>query len=145
MHDCVLLFVGHVPKAKEKALKRAKGIGVNLDVNNAWSELGAPAQELVFGPCPMRDNIYQCLPQVTLHGMDEGLTCKLNHGVLEATIEAAHEWKKYSATEVRINIRVLNIGMYISKTAINIVMLIAISEMYISMYISLFMSNVLLW
>jgi len=38
--------------------------------------------EWVFGPNPVEDNIYRCLPQVNLHGMDEGLTAKLNLGIL---------------------------------------------------------------
>jgi hypothetical protein len=40
----------------------------------------------VFGPDPALDNVYQNMPQVSLHGMDEGLTSKLNHGCLCAVI-----------------------------------------------------------
>ena len=41
----------------------------------------------IFGPCPIRDNLFQCCPQVTLHGMDEGVTMKLAKGILELVIE----------------------------------------------------------
>jgi hypothetical protein len=40
------------------------------------------AEDWVFGPDPIEDNIYRCLPQVNLHGMDEGLTMKLNLVIL---------------------------------------------------------------
>ena len=89
-----------LPKANEKATKQAKYIGVNLLKVNAWSDHDAPAEEKVFGPCLWRDNIYQCLPQVTLHGMDEGLTQKCNHGALEAVILEARLNFGFTATKV---------------------------------------------
>jgi hypothetical protein len=42
-----------------------------------------------FGPDSSLDNIYQSLPQVTLHGMDEGLTVKLCEGILNVIITEA--------------------------------------------------------
>ncbi len=59
---------------------KAKLLGVNLDFENPW-HITKP-DEWVFGPDPIDDNIYRCLPQVNLHGMDEGLTQKLNLGIL---------------------------------------------------------------
>ena len=67
---------GHATEAKEEANK----LGVNLAFDNPW-HISKP-EEWVFGPDPSEDNIYRCLPQVTLHGMDEGLTQKLNRGIL---------------------------------------------------------------
>jgi hypothetical protein len=89
-----------LPKANEKATNQAAYIGVNLLMVNAWSDHDAPAEEKVFGPCLWRDNIYQCLPQVTLHGMDEGLTQKCNHGALEAVILEAQANFGFTATKV---------------------------------------------
>ncbi len=62
-------------KAKQ-AQKEARRLGVNLLFDNPW-HIGS-AEDWVFGPDPIEDNIYRCLPQVNLHGMDEGLTMKLN-------------------------------------------------------------------
>ena len=64
----------------EAAVKEAKDLGVNLQFDNPWHT--NKADEWVFGPDPIEDNVYRCLPQVNLHGMDEGLTDKLNYGVL---------------------------------------------------------------
>jgi hypothetical protein len=61
-------------------LKMAKSLGVNLDFDNPW-HIRNP-DSWVFGPDPVEDNVYRCLPQVNLHGMDEGLTAKLNLGTL---------------------------------------------------------------
>jgi hypothetical protein len=83
--------------ANENAHKRAKRIGVNMDVDNAWWD---SHMAFIFGPCLRRDNIYQVLPQPILHGMDEGLILKTNAGVLEATILEAHDHFQIKATEV---------------------------------------------
>jgi hypothetical protein len=84
--------------ARERAGKRAKRIGVSLDVVCGWT--GGHAHEWVFGPCPAQDNIYQCLPQVNLHGMDEGLIQKLNYGALELLIATGLSEFNRNATQV---------------------------------------------
>ena len=48
-----------------------------------------------------KDNIYQNMPQVALHGMDEGLTLKLCVGLLESAIVEAFETSGTPATEVQ--------------------------------------------
>ena len=54
-----------VAGARARAEDRARRIGVNMEVNCPWTnEL---PHEWVFGPCPKRDNVYQCVPQVNLH------------------------------------------------------------------------------
>jgi hypothetical protein len=66
--------------AAERAKQRARRIGVNVDVECGWTrEL---LHEWVFGPCRKRDNVYQCLPQVTLHAFDAGVVMIVNFGVL---------------------------------------------------------------
>ena len=99
---------------KDLAQKRAKRIGVNLDVtSNAFEDdSDASVSEKVMGPDPEKDNVHQITPQVTLHGMDEGLTNKTNHGVLEATIkEASYRWG-ISATEVHARY-IINVLHYV--------------------------------
>ncbi len=78
-------------KSKEKqrgkalqAQKEARTLGVNMAFDNPWHI--AKAEDWVFGPDPIEDNIYRCLPQVTLHGMDEGLTQTLNLVILTHAI-----------------------------------------------------------
>jgi hypothetical protein len=39
-----------------------------------------------WGPDTTQDNVYQNMPQVSLHGMDEGLTAKLNLGCIRAAV-----------------------------------------------------------
>ena len=93
----ILLLVRHKkvwrknarPKEKQRgkalqAQKEARTLGVNMAFDNPW-DIGK-AEDWVFGPDPIEDNIYRCLPQVTLHGMDEGLTQKLNFVILTHAI-----------------------------------------------------------
>ena len=87
--------------ANETATNRAKRVGVNILFDNAWYDGDCGQDEKVFGPCLLRDNIYQICPQPNLHGMDEGLTQKTNLGVLEATILEAKRLHNLDATEVR--------------------------------------------
>ena len=70
---------------RANAFKKARSSGVNLLVENGMH--GADNDDnWVFGPDPELDNVYQNMPQVSLHGMDEGLTSKLNIGCLRAAI-----------------------------------------------------------
>ena len=79
MRRALLVEKGKKGFAKH-ANAKAKLLGVNLVFENPW-HLTKP-EEWIFGPDPIEDNIYRCLPQVNLHGMNEGLTTKLNLGVL---------------------------------------------------------------
>ena len=85
----------------QRAKTRAKKLGVQWDDLSPWSNFGRGPSEWVFGPDPILDNIYQCLPQVTLHGMDEGLIMKLNYGVLELYIAHRSAEHNESAAVVR--------------------------------------------
>jgi hypothetical protein len=88
--------------SKDRAEKKAKALGVNMVVKNAWLEGNAPVWEKVMGTCPRRDNIWQVLPQPNLHGMDEGLNSKANLGILEAVIKEAKTLHNISATKVTV-------------------------------------------
>ena len=77
-----------VPGAKVTAQNRARRSGVSLEFQTAWSNEGYPAGDWIFGPDPILDNIYQCLPQAMLHGMDEGLVLKLNHGAMSLYLDS---------------------------------------------------------
>ena len=69
--------------AAAAANDKAKRIGVwPLDIKCGLRATPKRPDLWVFGPCPDLDSVYQCMPQVSLHGMDEGLTAKLNYGCL---------------------------------------------------------------
>ena len=70
---------------KERADKRAKSEGVDLLVTNGMQG-GDNDTNCIFGADPAEDNVWQNMPQVSLHGMDEGLTSKLNLGCLRAVV-----------------------------------------------------------
>ena len=85
---------------KKVAGKRAKKFGINMDVECAWIGPLDLDGFTPFGPDANKDNIYQNLPQVNLHGMDEGLTLKMCHFMLKATISEAIALHKMSTTSV---------------------------------------------
>jgi len=96
----ILVFMSNsgVVGANKRAIDRANQIGVNLDVDCAW--INEHLYEWVFGPCRKRDVLYQCLPQVNLHGFDEGLVEKLNFGALEQLIVVCVARFRMKATQV---------------------------------------------
>ena len=84
------------------AQKIANAQGIPLTLHNGWH-----CQHMLdndgftpFGCDLKKDNIYQNMPQVALHGMDEGLTLKLCSGLLESTILEAAQTTGMPATEV---------------------------------------------
>ena len=85
------------------AQKRAKALGIPLQLDTGWT---IPPDEdgfTPFGPDPEKDNIYQNMPQVMLHGLDEGLTAKLCIGTVHATIlEAMNTSPANNATSVSL-------------------------------------------
>ena len=85
---------------KKLAKEGAQSYGINMHVECAW--IGPPDLDgfTPFGPDANKDNIYQILPQVNLHGMDEGLTLKMCHFILKATIAEAIALHKMSTTSV---------------------------------------------
>ena len=89
-----------IPGAGARALKLAKRNGVQLGALSPWSnrdQAAAASTAWVFGPDPVKDNVYQCMPQVNLHGFDEGLVQKMNFGAVEtfvAHVAAAHNMNR---------------------------------------------------
>jgi hypothetical protein len=82
--------------AKEGAIS----FGINMEYECAW--IGPPDNDgfTPFGPDEEKDNIFQNLPQVNLHGLDEGLTLKMCIGILTATIVEATALHNMNTTSV---------------------------------------------
>jgi hypothetical protein len=91
-------------KEKVAAAKLARKLGIAVSNDCPW--IGPPDKHgfTPFGPDRRLDNIYQSLPQVTLHGMDEGLTLKLCDGVLQTMISEAITLRGMNVTSVSKNI-----------------------------------------
>ena len=89
-----------IPGASARGLKLAKRNGVQLGALSPWSnrdQAAAASTAWVFGPDPVKDNVYQCMPQVNLHGFDEGLVQKMNFGAVETFVAhaaAAHNMNR---------------------------------------------------
>ena len=102
----------------KRAKKMAKAAGVELFLENGWHcrHLIDAEGFTPFGPDYKKDNVYQNMPQVSLHGMDEGLTLKLCVGLLESTIHEASQMPNMNATAV-IPTSYINVHlMYIAYT-----------------------------
>ena len=82
------------------AKQGAISYGISLDFECAW--IGLPDNDgfAPFGSDAKKDNIYQNLPQVNLHGMDEGLTLKMCISILQSTIKEAIALHKMNITTV---------------------------------------------
>ena len=88
-------------KRGERALKRARRGGVLLDRNVRCGYVPAhDDNNWIIGPDAVKDNIYQAIPQVSLHGFDEGLVKKLNFGALEMCIRYCRAEHKVKASQV---------------------------------------------
>jgi len=80
-------IMGHtgVRGANTRALKKAKRLGVPMDVDSAFGH--REGRPWLFGPSEILDSLYQALPQLTLHGFDEGLATKLCRAMMAVAIE----------------------------------------------------------
>ena len=98
---------------KKLAQKGARLCGINMDIECAW--IGPPDNDgfTPFGPDAKKDNIFQNMPQVNLHGMDEGLTLKMCTSILNATIKEATALRKMNTTSVS-NTNVLSCVLSVS-------------------------------
>ena len=72
-----------------KAAKHAHDMGICRNITTGWQVDQDDDGFTPFGPDPDKDNVYQNVPQVMLHGMDEGLTMKLCIAVVQGTIAEA--------------------------------------------------------
>ena len=98
---------------KKLAQKGALLSGINMDIECAW--IGPPDNDgfTPFGPDAKKDNIFQNMLQVNLHGMDEGLTLKMCTSILNATIKEATALRKMNTTSVS-NTNVLSCVLSVS-------------------------------
>jgi hypothetical protein len=64
-------------------------MGICRNITTGWQIAQDDDGFTPFGPDPEKDNVYQNVPQVMLHGMDEGLTMKLCIAVVQGTIAEA--------------------------------------------------------
>ena len=91
-----------LPKRVERAVKRARRAGVLLDFDIRCGYV--PAEDgnnnWLIGPDAQKDNIYQAIPQVSLHGFDEGLAQKLNYGAFEMCIAYCVKTHNMTAAQV---------------------------------------------
>jgi hypothetical protein len=88
-------------KITRKAAKKTDhSLGVVLDGVNAFETAAELRDNWVFGPSPEFDNLYQSLPQVNLHGFDEGICQKLNFAMFEMAITEEKQRHNMDATEV---------------------------------------------
>ncbi len=93
---------GKKAKYGERAVKRAKRAGVQLDpmLQCGYTPPTADDENWIFGPDKDKDNIFQAVPQVTLHGFDEGLVKKMNFGALEMLVKYCMENHGMKAAQV---------------------------------------------
>lgn len=87
---------------KKAAKKAAHSLGVALDGVNAFETAPELLDNWIFGPSLEFDNLYQSLPQVNLHGFDEGICQKLNFAMLEMAITEGKKRRNMDATEVLV-------------------------------------------
>jgi hypothetical protein len=87
--------VAKLVKYGERAVKRAKRAGVC-----GYTPATADDKNWIFGPDKDKDNIFQAVPQVTLHGFDEGLVKKMNFGALEMLVTYRMEKHGMKAAQV---------------------------------------------
>ena len=98
----MLYLINMIGKEKVHSDKLAKRVGITAEEECAWIGPADKDGFTPFGPDSELDNIYQSLPQVTLHGMDEGLTLKLCCGVVNAIIAEATSRRGMNVTSVGI-------------------------------------------
>ena len=89
-------------KTGERAVKRARRAGVQLDptLRCGYAPVTVNDDNWIFGPDKQKDNIYQAVPQVTLHGFDEGLVQKLNFGAVEMVVKHCMDKHGMKAAQV---------------------------------------------
>ncbi len=84
-------------------------MGICRNISTGWEIAQDHDGFTPFGPDPDKDNVYQNVPQVMLHEMDEGLTMKLCVAVVQGTIaEAIVTDAGNNATSVRNGLHALH-------------------------------------
>ena len=85
--------------ARGRANKRARMLGIPLHCANPFAREAGTGW--VIGPHPKRDSIFQAVPQLVLHGCDEGTTAKLARGSTVLAIDEGARRHGESLTAVR--------------------------------------------
>ena len=88
---------------RKTAQTQARKLGIDMFTSNAFATKAQERHKWIFGPDPEKDSLWQSLPQVTLHGFDEGLCKKLNFGMLEMAVAEGHTRLNMKATEVPLS------------------------------------------
>ena len=87
-------------ESRQMSRDNSRLLGIDMFTSNAFSTKPRESHKWIFGPNPEKDSLWQSLPQVTLHGFDEGLCQKLNFAMLEMAVTEAYMRHKMKATEV---------------------------------------------
>ena len=79
---------------RDAAHLTARQLGIDMFTSNAFATKPENSHKWVFGPDPDKDSVWQSLPQVTLHGFDEGLPetefCNARNGGHRGSFKAKH-------------------------------------------------------
>jgi hypothetical protein len=85
---------------RQMARTNSHKLGIDMYTSNAFVTKPQDSHKWIFGPLPEKDSVWQSLPQVTLHGFDEGICQKLNFGMLEMAVTEAQRTRNMDATKV---------------------------------------------
>ena len=88
-------------KRRQAGRDTARELGIEMFTTNAFATKPTESHKWVFGPDPDKYCVWQSLPQITLHGFDEGLCQKLNFAMLEMAVTEAQSRLNMAATEVQ--------------------------------------------
>ena len=86
----------------KQAKKKAQMLGISMQLRTGWEITVDGDGFTPFGPDLEKDNVYQNMPQVMLHGQDEGITMKICVGIVKGTIAEASLLANHNATTVII-------------------------------------------
>ncbi len=91
------------PKERRQVARtNSTQLGIDMYTSNAFVTKPQESHKWILGPLPEKDSVWQSLPQVTLHGFDEGICQKLNFGMLEMAITEAQRRRNMDATKLMV-------------------------------------------
>ena len=85
-----LKLQSNIPAVRKLAKQNAREEGVDLRGLNSLVLTEEYRHKWIFGPDPELDCCFQATPQVSLHGMDEGITAKICRGLIEFAIRCSN-------------------------------------------------------
>ena len=80
----------NIPATRNLAKKNAREEGVDLRGLNSFVLTADYRHKWIFGLDPTLDCCFQATPQVSLHGMDEGIMAKICRGLIEFAIRCSN-------------------------------------------------------